>query len=98
MPGIGTLRQYHNRQSNITTVKDILGEVTDKTPFVEAAALAPAPTTVIDEQRFDNESPATKTEKVFQEPKAEGFEPKRNPADSKPAFKKGGPVTINKNV
>lgn len=38
--GIGTLRQYHSRPSNLTTIKDILGEAETKTNFVEAKAAA----------------------------------------------------------
>lgn len=32
--GIGTLRQHHSRPSNLTTIKDILGEAEEKTAFV----------------------------------------------------------------
>jgi len=38
--GIGTLRQYHARPSNLTTAADVLGEVTEKTSFVEATQAA----------------------------------------------------------
>lgn len=98
--GIGTLRQYHQRKHNITTIKDILGEVAEKTAFVEAV-----PRVSADKVEKPTEAvkvPETKQEQgqaAFESRTKDGFDPKPNPADDRPSNKKA-PTTVvtNKNL